>query len=94
MMNAPIKTTDFTVCDLIEDLTDNWIEETDPENIEGDVCTGYFDQDDDLMTLKGLMVESGSLTTFYDREHAIKFLSYETVCRIEDVVSETARDAA
>ncbi|WP_372570390.1 hypothetical protein [Ruegeria jejuensis] len=72
------------LCDRTEDITDNWIEETDKENVENEGCTGYFDETETGLLLVGVEVESGSLTNFYPREIAMRFLTPETVDRIED----------
>lgn len=84
--------------DLESDLDDVWIEETDPENILGECCTGHFTVTDNewqfSVTLEGLAVEDATGVRYFDRERAILFLGFETVCRVESVLAEEAIEEA
>jgi len=101
MKYAPIKPA-WTLCDMTLDLTDNWMEATDPENEWGEECTGYFDKEPTAAwdgtgdcwmtgyTLKGLRIDDGGTPAWIDREGALKILGFRTVHRIEDMMMEDA----
>lgn len=73
----------------VENLSDVWMEETDPDNWWGEFCSGFFTEEDGFFTLVGLNVEDGKSDDYLNREQAIKVLGYETVCRVERVMERT-----
>lgn len=69
------------------DLTDNWQDETDPENVLGEICTGHFETTSfGTHILSGLEVEDATGTMFFNRERAIACLGFREVSRIEDAL--------
>lgn len=74
---------DYTV-----DLDDVWIEETDPENVLGECCTGLFTINEADADLVGLICEDNQGKWVHSREQAIIILSWDTVRRVERVAFE------
>ena len=74
---------DFTL-----DMTDIWIEQTDPENMNNEVCTGVFTETVSGPILSGIIVEDAGQAVYYPRERAINFLGWDAVCRVESMAYE------
>jgi len=70
------------------DVSDNYIDEVDPENEAGAEVTAYFDKVDGFLHLTGLCISEDMATTWEDRDGALKLLTPETVRRIEDLEGE------
>lgn len=93
----------WAVADREVDITDIWAEATDPEGERGEVCTAYLHEDTigrnrikwgcDVwitFTLKGIAVEDRGLTSYHDREWALKVLGASAIWEIEDAEMEAA----
>lgn len=79
----------WTTADLVGDITDNWIDEVDPQAELGEVVSAYFKADiDGELTLRGISVEGSGYVLYHDRLKAEAFLSIETIWRIEEVAME------
>lgn len=97
-MNARTKTIfaepNFAKCADHEcDVSDNWIDEVDLENEAGAEVTAFFDETDGFYGLTGLRIIEGRgafITTWHDRNDALKLLTPETVKRIEDITTDEA----
>ncbi len=78
------------------DLSDVWVEECDPENEHGDICTGIFDvQESGNVFLIGLRLEDGGDKPEYlNREWTLTCLGAEAVLRVERVVEADMAEAA
>lgn len=93
MLDAATTRPDWFFADHSCDLSECWMEVTDPENELGEACEGFFDVIDNgpgflpTLTLRGIAV-TDSETTFHDRERAIAFLGIREIHRIEDVCAE------
>lgn len=74
-----------------EDITDCWIEETDPQNERGEVCEAFFDDSVSgygaSSGLVGIRIfgGSGEWAINMPREMAIAILTPETVERLERI---------
>jgi len=78
----------WITADLVEDISDNWMEETDPTNERGEFAQGYFIADSDgELTLRGISVEDRATVVYYDRLTAAKFLTMETIFRIDEITN-------
>ena len=83
---------DKIAADHVADLSDMWMEETDPENERGEVCTGLFDVslDGETVTLVGLIVEDENGESLRNREFALVALGADRVTALE-VDAESGR---
>ena len=76
------------------DLSDVWMEEMDPSNEFGEICTGYFSQDRHDRTcalrLEGIGVEDLDGTRFYDRNWLLRAFGESRVWHLEQLEMETA----
>ena len=87
MKHSHIKPPVWTAAAVIEDISDVWIDEVDPQNEQGAEVLAYFCEDSDHeLELRGIAVNDG-VTLFYDRSEAVKFLGVENVWRVEEVTA-------
>jgi len=77
--------------DGIEDITDCWVEETDPQNEQGQTCDAFFDDEVSgygcHCALVAIRVNGGWGVDYWSinlpRDMAVKLLTQATVDRIE-----------
>lgn len=89
-------------CDGSEDITDVWIEETDPENERGECCEAHFDDDCHgigcrcaLVALTVAFCVGGTdVQTVLTRDMAIAMLGPVAVTRIEQIRARELEEAA
>ena len=90
----------FTVCDHEADITDAWVEETDPDNERGETCRAYFRAEpckftnwrhEDVRGAEYVLTGICAGGQYFDRAHAIGFLGFDAVCRIEDAETENGQ---
>jgi len=85
------------------DVSDVWMEQTDPDNERGEVCEALFERvdlrcidelshcfDADGMNLIGIAVTDECGTIYRNREWAIKMLGVDAIWRVEDSEMEAA----
>lgn len=76
----------WTVCDREVDITDIWLEETDPQNERGESATAYLTANkyDDGMEVAGIAIEEPEGDkTYRDREAASRILGWDAIYRVE-----------
>ena len=71
------------------DLTDPWMQKTDPENERGEVCTGYFTN---TGKLKKLTVQDGGLLSVLQRPIALLLLGTDETARLERLVARNIEE--
>lgn len=76
------------------DVSDNWIDEVDPENAQGAEVIAYFSNHDGILSLTGICIADDLATTWEDRAGALKSLTPETVRRIEDMEADALSEVA
>jgi hypothetical protein len=88
MLHRHVQPPAWTAAAIIEDISDVWIDEVDPENEQGAEVLAYLCEDSDHdLEIRGISVNDG-VTLFYDRDAVLsKFLNIETIWRVEDVIS-------
>ena len=90
--------------DRMTDLSDVWVEEMDPQNETGAICTGFYTANAipaldeqmraDFVTgfdLQGIAVETTEGTTYHDRAEILRMWGADTVWRVEVCEMEAAR---
>jgi len=83
------------------DISDAWMEVTDPENKRGEIAMGYFNRVSvdcyapregcytrDGYELASISIEDTSGIVTRSRDWAMKMMGYEAITRIEDAESE------
>lgn len=81
----------WTTCDRVVDISDNYIDEIDPENQQGAAVAGYLMTDTQgFMFLEGIRVEVDGEEFYYDRQSAHTLLGQDAVHRIEQYEMEAA----
>lgn len=83
---AETVTPDWVVCDRVLDITDIWLEETDPENERGESATAYLKANkyDDGMEVAGIAIEEPEGDkTYRQREAASRLIGWDALYRIE-----------
>ncbi len=76
----------WVVCDRELDITDIWLEETDPENERGETATAFLkaNKHDDGMEIAGIAIEEPEGDkTYREREAASRLIGWDAVYRIE-----------
>jgi|GEM_PF-1923971 hypothetical protein len=96
----PLKTRADSACDL----TDVWMEETDPQNERGEACEAYFTHDGrgdafTAATLIGARIDTGHRAYELGRDEVLAMVGADEVARVEALHLETqseqeARDMA
>lgn len=96
------KPTWATIYDRSIDVSDCWMEATDPENEFGEECTVFMDASEaefwtsdgavyrDDLTVTGIAVTDSHGTTYYDREWTVRTLGMDWIWRIEQHEMEAA----
>ncbi len=77
---------DWVVCDRELDITDVWLEETDPENERGESATAFLKANkyDDGMEVAGIAIEEPEGDkTYREREAASRLIGWDAIYRIE-----------
>lgn len=78
---------DWAICDRIIDITDIWLEETDPENERGETATAFLKASkyDDGMEVVGIAIEEPEGDkTYRDREATSRLIGWSAIYRIEE----------
>ena len=79
-------TPEWVVCDREVDITDVWLEETDPENERGESATAYLTANkyDDGMEIAGISItEPEGDKSYRERDAASRILGWAAIYRIE-----------
>lgn len=83
---------EWTVCDRKVDITDIWLEETDPENERGEEATAYLKSSkyDDGMEVVGVSIrEPEGDRSYWPRRWAENVMGWDAVLRIEQYEMDT-----
>lgn len=87
MLDGPLPSYALPPCDGYDDITDVWLEETDPENELGEICEAGFDDDARgypcRCSLVGIRVTRDGWSIPLPREIAVRLLGPMTVTRLE-----------
>jgi len=76
----------WAIADRVIDITDAWLEQTDPENERNEVCLAYLHSEkyDDGMRVAGIAIEDNDGTTYRNRDWAVKILGADAIWRVEE----------
>ena len=74
------------------DASDAWVDEIDPENVDGKYVEAFLIADgfSDAMRVVGISVQCELTTTYYDRDAAVILLGRDAITRIEQHEMEAA----
>lgn len=92
MFHSVPKRPDWTLADRECDITDVWMEETDPENELGEVATAFLSfTSDGWPVLDGISVKDTTGTMYFGSLRATRLLGLDAVHRILNHEMEAAR---